>query len=147
MFKQLLAWNDVTAGMLIVLVMVCALMHYTIFTFMEGWPDETQEKINKVQATCLVKCESKCDKVTKLRDDSYYTTGIANAKKCIFTLWEFSHFLFHIAIGYYYNIYASVGISVGYEIYEHYVRDCGSLLDLIWNFSGFLVGTTLRYGF
>lgn len=138
-------WNGVTLGMLVVLAIVGIIMHYIIFTGLDGWDSNTQAVLDNIQATCLVNCDTNSH-ITHWRDKNYYTTGIADAKKCIFTLWEFTHFLFHACVGYFYNIYTSLTLSVGYEIYEHCAKNCGSCLDLVWNFSGFLLGTILRYG-
>jgi hypothetical protein len=62
------------------------------------------------------------------------------------TLWEISHMTFHAIIGYYFNIYISVGIGVMHEINEHYNHNAGSYLDIIWNFLGFLIGYCCKNG-
>ena len=145
MARTLFGWNDVSLGMLCVLAIICLFLHYFIFTFLENWDHETQKLIDSIQGSCLTKCESKtCTNLTSYRDKNYYTTGAGDGKKCIFTFWELTHFLFHTFIGYYYNIYTSFVVSGGYEIYEHYQMDCGSLLDIGWNFMGFLVGFGIR---
>jgi len=68
-----------------------------------------------------------------------------NSEKCVVTKWEISHFFTHIFLGYFTNIYISQGISVGFELYEHYDLNCGSYLDLIYNFLGYIIGYILKY--
>jgi hypothetical protein len=82
----------------------------------------------------------------KLRGKNYFIGSSTDiqAYNCFITRWEISHFIFHTFLGYYYNIYISQGISIGWEIYEHKVYDAGSLLDFIWNLGGFLFGSWLR---
>jgi hypothetical protein len=60
-------------------------------------------------------------------------------------VWELTHFLFHIGLGYYYNLPVSIAISVGFELYEHCFKDCGSWLDLLYNGLGGIVGVALYH--
>lgn len=85
-------------------------------------------------------------KYSSYRGKSYFM-GMQNEKynnKCIFTGWECSHLLLHVLLGYYYNIYVSLGISVGYEVYEYINYKCHSVFDLGIDFTGFIIGSSIR---
>jgi hypothetical protein len=49
-----------------------------------------------------------------------------------------------MVLGYYTNFYVSFGIGTGFELYEHFVHDCGSLLDFMYNMLGFLIGSYFK---
>jgi hypothetical protein len=96
---------------------------------------------------CIFKCNSdSCKNYTTLRDSGYMNNEnkIENDRNCAFLGWEFSHLIFHVFLGYYYNIYISTGISVGYEIIERIMYNCASFADLLINFTGLLIGVYLR---
>jgi len=108
-----------------------------------------------MNANCLAKCENKtCQRVLhETRGSKYFTTSLVDSsirdelrKNCWLTVWEFSHILTHIAIGYYFNIYVSLGISWSFELYEKVAYDCANGADLVWNFIGAVIGTALRNG-
>lgn len=61
-------------------------------------------------------------------------------------MWELTHFLFHVYLGYIYNLPISLGVSVGFELYEHYAKDCGSYMDVLWNGLGCMLGLWLSMG-
>jgi hypothetical protein len=144
--------NGVTRKSLIFLVLLGILMHYFIFTLSKNL-GPLQPKFDKWRYWCLNKCKTaKCENATmKFRGANYFDDKDEKKKGtkmdhrgCAFTIWELTHFLFHIFLGLYYNIYISVGTSVFFEMYEHYMYDCGSVLDLGWNFAGFVTGFALR---
>ncbi len=137
-------WNNVTTGMLVILVIIGVIMNHIIFEELDNNSEDIQKYIDKIQSYCFINCDN-CSDITNLRDENYYTLGNADAKKCLMTAWEISHMIFHIFIGYFYNIYISVSISVGYELYEHYFKSCGSFLDLGYNMTGFLIGNHLKF--
>jgi hypothetical protein len=142
---NILDWNGVTTGMLVVLCIIGITMNYVIFNMLDGNNKKIQYYIDAVQNFCVKKCSNDyCSSITKLRDEKYYTYGDGDSKSCLITSWEISHLLFHVFIGYFYNIYISTVISVGYEIYEHYDKLCGSYLDLGYNMTGFLIGNYLK---
>jgi hypothetical protein len=87
-----------------------------------------------------------CNKIKSGRDNGYFLESSTETfnKECLVTGWELSHFMFHIFLGYFYNIYVSTGISVSYEVYERYTYNCASYNDLFINMAGFLVGNYLK---
>lgn len=93
--------------------------------------------------TCLLKCETGCDKLPQLRDNGYFE-GKENDQynsKCLLTGWEVSHFALHFFLGLFnFHILTSQSISVGFEIYERISYDCASYGDLIINLAGYLTG-------
>lgn len=102
--------------------------------------------IHEFTETCLISCRNKktCEKVNNYRDKGYYYFN-PKSEKCLVTRWEISHLLMHMFLGYYSNIYVSQTLSVGFEIYESKMFDCGSYIDLLYNFLGFYIGFVLRH--
>lgn len=111
----------------------------------------TSEFINKISEfqdyKCFLPCKKDiCTTITKnMRDSQYLTTTLKQPNECLFTFWEFSHIILHMFIGYFYNFYISTTLSISFEIFEHYVYNCGSLLDLFYNGLGMFIGVYLRY--
>lgn len=103
-------------------------------------------KIHNFSEKCVIKCtdDETCKKINNYRDSGYYLFD-DNSDKCIITKWEISHFIMHAFLGYLTNIYVSTSLSIGFEIFEHYKYNCGSYLDLLYNFSGFLTGYYIRH--
>jgi len=146
--KTIFSWNSVTFSNTICLFKLGCLMYLIIFKLLNNvFPTNLQKKIDKIQYKCLISCNKPiCYKMSSLRDTEYFW-GCKNnidLKSCIFTSWEFSHILFHMYIGYNYNIYYSIVISILFEIFESKIYKCGSYLDIGWNFIGFLLGAKLR---
>jgi hypothetical protein len=137
------SWNGVDEKGIALLAILMTLMYVTIFIVSKNIPStELQVEMNKYIHSCFLKCNS-CD-LSGYRDGEYSIEYGNELKKCMFTSWELSHLLFHALLGYYYNIYISFATSVGFEIYEHYVLNCGSILDIGHNFVGFMLGYCLR---
>ena len=145
--KSLFGWNNVSLKNVYGLLLINIIIYMFIFHIIDRLPISLKKCINDIQYTCFANCNKKsCKKLTNLRDKNYYLndyTGI-NLKTCMATSWELLHLLFHIFIGYYYNIYLSLATSISFEIFEHYVYECGSYLDIFWNFIGFLIGFSLK---
>ena len=143
---NLLNSNNVSCGMLIVLAITCILMNYFIFGKYANKFKIRNKIIDKLNL-CTLKCKSSsCEKYAKLRDPSYFNDGTTHKNDCFLTGWEISHFIFHMFLGYFYNLYISLGLSIGYELYERIEFGCASYIDLLINFFGFVVGHILRYG-
>lgn len=123
------------------IVMYLLIFHLDLFL-----NKEIINKIHNYTESCVINCSDKntCKKINNLRDKGYYLFPSAHGK-CIITKWEISHLITHIFLGYYTNIYISLSLSFGFEIYENIFYNCGSYLDLIWNFTGFLIGFYLRH--
>ena len=135
------SWNNVSARGIIFLIIIVTIG--TICIFYTNFDSYDVVSINNV---CIAKCDhNMCRKLTQLRDSGYSLNTSDQPYNCIFTMWELSHVFFHMFLGYYFNIYIAITISVVYEIYEHFVHHCGSVLDLFWNTFGALIGVALRH--
>ena len=138
----LISWNNVGLKKIIIFLMLFVIGFFCIF-----YPkSEMSFGIVKLYDICIQKCETDICKyiTTNLRDDNY-SLGDYRPYDCIFTIWELSHVILHMFLGYYYNIYISISLSVLFELYEHYFRNCGSFMDLFWNTVGLLIGVIIRY--
>ena len=95
---------------------------------------------------CICECDADiCRAITtNMRDSNYLAGSKTQPIGCIFTIWELSHVCLHILIGYYFNIYLSLGIGIAFEIFEHKFFDCGSMMDVFWNALGALIGISMR---
>lgn len=166
----LLSWNNVGTIKLIILIILLIIgnliiFHSQVFAFF-GYSEKpeqpvetrTEEELSKTQemfkklkkcTECLAHCNHNiCKSLTAtLRDTDYLNNGSSQPATCIFTGWELSHLIWHMFLGYFYNIYISVTLSVLFELFEHYTLNCASILDLFWNFIGLLIGVFIRYQF
>jgi hypothetical protein len=142
---DLLDWGDISIGVYVVLVLVGIIMHQLIFNLDNYIGKKYAKYIHNYTEQCAVNCSNKeqCNYINSFRDDHYYVFD-GNVEKCLVTKWEISHFITHVFLGYFTNIYISQGVSVGFELYEHHMLDCGSYLDLIYNFTGFIIGHTIK---
>jgi hypothetical protein len=154
---NILDWGDVGYGKMIVFFILCVIFYFTIFEFFNGNDRETQRELDKIQYNCIPCKTDLCKKVVgTLRGKNYFMPSDSEentdedrkfneeVRECAFTLWEGSHVLTHIFLGYFYNIYVSQSTSILFELWEWKYHDCGSILDLGWNFFGFLMGHTLK---
>ena len=128
-----------------IVIVVGILMYLGIFYLEILVGVDNSKSIHDWTEKCVIPCKDKklCDELHKYRDDHYYVFE-KDTEKCLVTKWEISHLITHIFLGYFTNIYISQGISIGFELYEHYHIDCGSYIDLVYNFVGFLIGHTLK---
>lgn len=146
-YEFLFSTEHITPEKYIFLLMFLLLIYYYIFHFLDT--QEMKALAKHHDTWCFITCKHPiCTKITeKLRDKKYLLLSNANHIECIFSFWEFTHLIFHIFIGYFYNIQTSLAISIPFEIFEHYYYDCGSFLDILWNFLGAVLGSYLRYKF
>jgi hypothetical protein len=142
---NLLDWGDITLGTITGLVIAGIIMIILIFHLESIVGIRNAKKIHDMSEKCVVGCANKklCTATNNLRSAGYYMFDDPN-NKCVVTRWEISHIITHIFLGYFTNIYISQFISVGFELYEHYYLDCGSILDLLYNFTGFIIGHQLK---
>lgn len=140
----LLSWNNVTVKKLIVLIFITVIGIICIFYINLDFLNKYN--LPNFNAMCFKQCNTNiCKNLTQLRDSGYMLHSKEQPYDCIFTGWEFSHVILHMFLGYYYNIYVSITYSIVFELYEHYVHNCGSILDLFWNAFGMMIGVTIRY--
>jgi hypothetical protein len=140
-----LSWNDITAEHIIILLFVMVLIYLYIFHFLIL---PIAKPINDFHDnTCIIPCtHGACQTLTKsLRDSNYLLGSTFQPAECIFTMWELLHMIFNAIIGYIFNIYIALAISVLFEVFEHYTYNCASILDLFWNTIGIIIGVSLRH--
>jgi len=99
--------------------------------------------------TCIIPCKyDKCTKfINATKGSNYYLSKYEtqwNRTNCLVTPYEISHFIFHIFIGYFLNIYYSLTIGIGFEVWEYYVYNCENYMDIVFNTLGALMGTAIR---
>jgi len=66
------------------------------------------------------------------------------AHECIFTVWEFSHVVYHSYIGYHFDFATSLWSGVSFELLEHYCASAGSYLDIVYNCIGYAIGSKIK---
>ena len=146
-------WNDVRADSSLVLGVIFAVMYSFIFLDLAVSKTKYVKLLRSWLYDCHVPCtegNETCEQVDLHRGKNYGFDPNINGgsyreySACLLTGWEVSHFLFHVFLGYFYNIYVSQTLSFTFEIYEHYAFDCGSFNDLSINFAGYCVGYALR---
>jgi len=120
------------------------LIFYILDNFFPGFDKLTYD-------VCLFKCyNSKCKTfINKTKGDNYYLSKYsisqAFSKVCVFTPYELSHIIYHIFIGYYFNIYYSLAIGFTFEFIEWRLYNCENVMDIIYNTIGAMIGIFLRY--
>jgi hypothetical protein len=136
-------FHDISTGMYVVLIIVLILSYTMIFNSELLIGDKYSKIFNKKINRCVTKYDTSIINMSNLRGENYWL-GYNNNTKCNVTSWEIIHLLFHVFLGYTTNIYISQSISIGWEIYEEYFYKCGSVMDLIYNFVGFIIGYYLK---
>ena len=148
-----LGWNNVGKKSSLALAVIFAVMYAFIFMDLAISKTKHVKLLRSWLYDCPIPCKDgnkTCEKVNSYRGKNYgFDPNIDGGSyreysTCFFTGWEASHFLFHMFLGYFYNIYISQTLSFMFEIYEHYALDCGSFNDLSINFAGYCVGFGLR---
>jgi hypothetical protein len=104
----------------------------------------TKTPFHNLLNKCVIPGKSNTTKSIGSLRECRYSEEPDLKNNCYLFGWEISHFLLHVMIGYYFNVYVSVFISVGYEIYEHYTCKCASVLDIVYNLLGYYLGNRLR---
>lgn len=150
--KGLFGWNNVSTG---ALSFICIFL-LSLFSII--WKHESVyfpkfihnfwiDIIVPTLETCFKSCDTNtCHTMWDKTRGKNYWAGMG-AGKCYFNGWEVSHIITHVILGYFGNIYISQSVSFGFEFYEYKYESCESYMDLVWNFTGFCIGHTLRHGF
>ena len=147
-FKDIFRWCDISTGVYVLVIIVLIIMYSFIFYSDKFLPKKIHNMFYKNINTCMSLCkdENTCEPINQLRGSNYWIgTNFKDQYKCKVSTWEISHMLTHVFLGYFTNIYISQGISIGFEIHEQQAYNCGSWLDLLYNFSGFMIGYSLKY--
>lgn len=142
--------NDhITNNTIIGLTIVCILMYIFIFYAAE----EYFPLFDKLTyESCIIPCENNsCAKfIEATKGKNYYLSKYHtdwNKTNCLITPYEISHFIFHIFIGYYTNIYYSLLLGVGFEAWEYYEYNCENYMDIVFNTLGAIFGIFIRTHF
>lgn len=128
-------------------VIVCVIFYVFIFHVIDALPIA----ISQYQYICVSECNTDmCKNINKqFRDTDYWLDPngnfFMNPMLCKLTMYELSHLLFHVWISYKYGFLLSVSFGIFFEIFEHYFYNCGSVLDVFWNFIGAMIGIFLKY--
>jgi hypothetical protein len=146
--KGLFGIYDISTGMYVTLILLLILIYICIF-HKKYIPKGTEKLSDYVLNKCLSNCsdENQCKIYNSMRGKNYWigaNVGKDLDSECRVTAWEIIHLAFHVLLGYFYNIYVSQGISFGFEAFEAVFYDCGSVLDLGYNFVGFIIGHGLK---
>ena len=145
-------WNNNGTPSILVLLVIFSVMYAFIFMELKISKTKYVVYLRKWLYKCHMECkkdDDTCEIINNNRGNNYgYDPNIdgkyRDYKNCALTGWEYSHFLFHMFLGMFYNIYISQSLSFTFELYECYEEDCGSLNDLIVNFSGFCIGYAIK---
>jgi len=147
--EYLYEYNNITKLQIGIYIWVIILGTYLIF---DVYPKLRArfKSIKNIGEWCGYSCSSNICKTISYqsRGSNYHDTKDINtpAKSgCLITGWELSHFVLHIFIAYYLNFTASLGLNIGYEIFEYNTCDCHSLLDILYNTCGGLLGIYIKY--
>lgn len=141
---KFLLWGDVGKQKIQALIIICLCMYIYIFHISQRLYDKYKIEVDEF---CLYECNTPlCKNIVKnSRDSGYFLHDkLYEADKCGLTWYEITHVIFHIFIGYYYNIYVSLGVGIGFEIFERYKFNNGSYLDILYNMLGFVIGYNIR---
>ncbi len=139
---RLLGWDHITKEHALALVVVLCIMYFFIFYVWIGLRKRS-ELCEKIDGACIIGCSpGKCPP-DWTRGDTYTIGGGYAKPQCLLTSWEFSHFIFHMFIGYFFNIWVSLGLGVSFELYEVIAYDCASYIDIIANTSGCIIGAVI----
>lgn len=146
-------WRDVGVSHSMVLAVILATQYAFIFLKLDISKTRYVKSLRSWLYSCHAPCtdgNKTCERVDKNRGKNYgfdpnmEGESYRQYRSCLLTGWELSHFIFHMFLGYFYNIYVSQILSFGFEMYEHSALRCGSLNDLVVNFAGYCVGYGIR---
>lgn len=117
--------------------------------------------LKKFHYGCEVTCDHPiCKNIIKNgRSSSYFINTMVPEKnpenveqrtiyqeKCVLSYWGISHFILFMIFGMIAPSFFVPTLIFGilFEILEHYVWDCGDILDVAWNSLGFLTGMCIH---
>jgi hypothetical protein len=135
--------DNITTNKIFGLVVVCILLYiFVFFVFEEYFP--YLHKLSYMK--CFYHCNGDlCKSIISTRGEDYSLKYNGKVPKdCGVTPYEVSHIIFHIFIGYYFNIYYSLGIGIPFEIHEAMHYQCESYMDIFYNTIGASIGILLR---
>jgi hypothetical protein len=95
---------------------------------------------------CMISCktDSCIEAQKKYKGKNYHVGSVEYIPLCPIGIYEISHMILHIFIGYYFNFWYSFAFGISFEIYEYYAYNCESIYDIICNSAGALIGIGIR---
>jgi hypothetical protein len=138
-----------------ILIIIIILFICFILCFYDG-AEFVNLRANYLHKQCYYNCGTeKCkDFMKSVKGVNYYNGDdklledtqdeTLRYEDCIVGFWELSHLVLHIFIGYFLNIYYSLALGVGFELFEYYKWNCEGYLDILFNTAGALIGIYLR---
>jgi hypothetical protein len=123
---------------------VISVISYILCFSNEPFILERRKQVNK---WCMLTCETKTceDLQKKYKGHKYYIDpGLEDTPMCPVGIYEISHVIFHMFIGYYFNIWYSIFIGTSFELIELHIWNCESVFDIICNTLGALIGVLIR---
>lgn len=107
--------------------------------------------VQSLDKVCFARCGSdRWQSISRAsRGDQYYLTGddsneSSGIHTCALTLWEFSHVVMHLFVGFFLDLRYSLLIGSAFEIWEWKVHSCENKLDIAYNTLGAIAGGMLR---
>lgn len=139
--SRALSWEHISRNDYYLLAAMLGVGYVYIFNVLGAL--EENDSLLQLHDSCLIGCGSpECiECMRRSRDEHYFPSK--DHSHCLFTTWELTHFLFHAYIATKYNVYVSAALSVGFELWEHFARNCGSWMDIVWNAAGYCTGVGL----
>jgi hypothetical protein len=147
-FKDFFKWHNIPTGIYVMVILVLIILYSFCFYSDKFLPVDIYNSFYKNINSCAVLCtdDNTCRPINNLRGENYWIGANPDERSiCKVSTWEISHMLTHVFLGYFTNIFISQGVSIGFEIYEQQLYNCGSWLDLLYNFSGYMIGYSLKY--
>ncbi len=139
----LFGWDHIRREHIYALLVVLCIMYFAIFYAWQSMR-KRYDLCEKIERACVLGCPSGRCPPDWMRGDSYALEP-GTKPKCLFTTWELSHFIFHGFIGYFFNLWVSLAVGVSFELYEYAFLNCESLIDIVANTAGCMVGAALRH--
>jgi hypothetical protein len=147
-WDKLWSWDKITVpklGILVFLIIVGTYLIFDVYPYLR----KNYKSVKNVGEYCVYGCSSESCKYYgyQMRGSNYHDTQDTStpAKSgCLITGWELSHFVFHTFLGYYFNLYISLMVGIGYELYEVGKCDCHSGFDIIYNTTGAMLGNYFK---
>lgn len=108
-----------------------------------------KSRMNQMHEKCVTQATSAEKWMLRGRGKSYIIGGNEESSKlqsCLVTFWGASHFILYLIVGFLcpnkslmFNTFGAL-----FEVYEYYKYDCADPLDLLLNFSGYAVGSSIK---
>ncbi len=137
---RLTGWDHVTTKSLVALLIALTII-YGIILWGQGARDSNQDGIlMRIEKICLIPCSSPDCFPQRTRGKRSTPCNVP----CAITIWHLSHLILHMIIGYFFNIWVSLTVGLGFEMHEYINLDCADVLDPLVNTLGCLLGAYIK---